>query len=944
MRQLHHSKITVRRARVCAAALAAGLMFGGHVQAQEAQAVDAEAEQDGESSETIIVTGSRLQSGFNAPTPVTVATATELDLAAPNNIADGLNQLPAFNNSLKSQNPGTAAAAGNSGQNLLNLRGLDPNRTLILLNGNRMVASNFLGSVDVNILPQALVQRVEVVTGGASAAYGSDAVAGVVNFILDEDMEGLKGEVTGGISDYGDMESFNASLAYGASLADDRLHILVSGEYFHQEGIRADETTGREWFDVAAGQYAIPGASTAVTVVPDIRASNGANGGMIPTGVLRGTTFLPGNQLGTFNFGTNTSASFQSGGDGPRINIGFAPSQERYNGFLRTQYEASDSLTIYAEGLYAHSHTNQGAFVNNHVGAGNQFTVFRDNAFLPPALATLMDARNLTSVPVGRYSPDWPLVEIESFTDVMRGALGVRGDLSDRWSWDSAVSYGRTEQDLYENNMTINRAVYAAVDAVRDPADSTKIVCRSTLAGLDAGCVPLNIFGLGAASDAALDYVLADGVKFLTLEQVVANANISGDLGDAFSFGAGPISIAAGVEYRSESAVQTTDALSPITTFTTGIRGAPASQNNRPGGLKFYNPLPFSGEYSVKEGYLEVGVPVLEDSLFGVALNLSGAVRYADYSLSGGVTTWKIGGEYEPIDGIRLRYTRSRDIRGASILELFNSASQSSNTQLYRGVNTPNLTIISGNPDLLPERADTTTFGVVVRPQFLPGLQLSADRYLIDIQDAIGALSAQQTIDGCAAGVQFLCDQLTYNASAGTLVTRTPTLNLAQQRVSGWDFEGLYSTSVGNGTLTLRALATHRTAAFRQLSNAAPISTLGEPDTPKWSGNFSVRYVADKWSLFVQERLISASLFDATKLEGRDTNLNTAPAVWYTTIGATYNLDLAGGEQELFVNVSNVFNRDPPIATRNPTSFSSPTNSAYDTIGRYLTMGIRFNF
>ncbi|MBB3953954.1 TonB-dependent receptor plug domain-containing protein [Novosphingobium sediminicola] len=907
----------------------------------ETAATQPSASEEKAGDQAIIVTGTRIQGGFNAPTPVTVASVEDLKQAAPTNIADGLNQLPAFNSSTRTTSPGTAAATGNNGQNLLNLRGLGPNRTLILLNGNRMVATNFLGSVDVNILPQALIKRVDVVTGGASAAYGSDAVSGVVNFVLDENLNGLKGEIRGGLSTYGDMGSKAASLAYGKSFIDDRLHILASAEYFQQDGIRADQSTGRAWFDKAAGQYAVPGAATTVSVVPDIRSSAGAYGGLITAGALKGITFLPNGQLGTFNYGTLTSSTFQSGGDGPRLNIGFSPSQERYNMFLRAAFDVTDKIQIFAEGLHAYSHTNQGAFVNSETGSANQFTIFRDNAYLPGALATLMDANHLTAVTVGRYSPDFPLVEIESVGKIYRGAIGAKADLGHDWKFDTTFNYGRSVQNLFENNLTINRNLYAAADAVRD--SSGNIVCRSTLSGLDVGCKPLNIFGVGSPGADAIRYVTGNSQKFLTMEQYVASANISGKLGERFSLGAGPISVATGVEYRKETAVQTTDALSPITTSTAGLRGAPSSQNNRPGGFNFFNPLPFTGSYTVKEGYLELGIPVLKDSPVGKSLSLSTAARYAYYSRTGGVTTWKLGAEYEPVDGIRLRAVRSRDIRGASILELFNPSTQSSNTQLYQGRNIQNLTISLGNPDLVPEKADTTTFGVVLRPAFIPGLQISVDRYVIKIKDAIGALTAQQTIDGCAAGSSFLCSQLTLT-TAGTLITRTPSLNLAVQQVSGIDFEAAYNRRIGPGTLTLRALATNRTSAYIILNGSAPISSLGETTTPRWTGNLSVRYATDKWSLFVQEQYISPSLFDATKVEGVDTNLNHTPAILYTNATFTYNLGLGGAKQQLFLSVNNLFNQDPPIATRNPTTFSSPTTGAYDSIGRYFTAGVRFQF
>jgi len=889
----------------------------------------------------VVVTGSRLQSGFTAPTPVTVASAEQLREAAPTNIADGLNQLPVFNGSLKTSNPGTTPGTGNSGQNLLSLRGLGANRNLVLLNGNRFVATNYTGSVDVNVIPQALVKRVEVVTGGASAAYGSDAVSGVINFVLDEEFEGIRGTVQGGVSTRGDLPSFGASVAGGKSFAGDRLHVLGAFEYFQEDGIRADKSTGRKWYDQAAGQYPVPGQPTGVTVVPDIRSSRGSYGGLITSGPLRGTTFLPGGELGVFDFGSFTSTSFQSGGDGPRINLGFAPDQSRYNGFVRLQFEASDAVQTYVEGTYAHAHTKLGAFANQHVGSANQFTIFRDNAFLPVALATRMDANRLASVVVGRFESDFPLVEIENFTNVYRVAGGFRADLGGNWKLDGSLAYGRTDLELRENNLTVNRNLYAALDSVRDA--SGNIVCRSTLSGLDAGCVPLNIFGVGSPSSAAIDYVIADGVAKLKLQQVVAGINIAGDLGDTFSLGAGPISVAAGAEYRKEKANQTTDAISRAITSTTGLRGAPASQNNRPGGFNLYNPLPFNGSYNIKEAYLEVGLPVLKDSPLGKALNVNGAVRYEDYSASGGVTTWKVGGDYEPIEGLRLRVTRSRDIRGPSLVELYDPGRQATLNSVYQGQTLQTRFFTSGNPNLLPERADTLTFGAVIRPAFLPGFQFSADRYEIEIKDAIDFLLPQQEIDLCAAGNQSFCSLITRNPD-NTLTVIGPNLNLSVLKAAGIDFEAVYSRPVGEGTLTLRGLANHRTSFYVTPLGSAPIHSLGEPSTPKWSANFQVRYETERWALFLQERFISRSKFNADRVEGVDTNLNHAEAVWYTDATFTYNFDVFGQQQQAFFSVSNLFDRDPPVATSDPSSFSVPTSSAYDPRGRYFNAGLRFRY
>ncbi len=905
----------------------------------------APAQATGETSvEEVVITGTRLQpTGFQAPTPVTATSADDLKRAAPRNLADALTQLPTFNANTKSENPTTAATGGTNGQNLLNLRGLGPNRNLILLDGRRLVATNSSGSVDINVLPQGLVQRVDVVTGGASAAYGSDAVAGVVNFVLDTRFEGLKGEVQGGASTHNDLPSGQASLAYGRSFMDGRLHFVASAEFAAQSGLGPNDDTKRDWFEKAAGQLPNPaGGSPSVLVVSDIRNGVATYGGLITNTVLKGTQFLPGGATSTFTPGSIVGTTFQSGGDGARINIGFSPDQVRYNGFSHLEFELTPDISLFAEGVYAKSHVTSDNFVNLHTGSASQFTIFRDNAFLPAAMLTKMVSSNLQSFTMGRYERDFPVVQIETISDMQRLAFGSKGRISGDWKYDSYVTYGQTKQELRENNLTINRRLYAAVDAVVSPTTG-KIVCRSTLSGLDAGCVPLNLFGEGAPSAEAIKYVTGDSVKYLTLQQTVAAVNFSGNLGETLNFGAGPIAVAFGGEYRKEKADQTVDALSPLVTDVTGIKGAPASQQGRPGSFNFFNPLPLSGDFDVKEAYGELGVPLLKDKPFVKALNMSLASRYADYSQSGGVTTWKYGLNYEVNDELRLRLTKSRDIRGPNILELFNSATQNSNNQIYKGKTTQALTISSGNPDLKPERATTLTYGVVYRPNYVPGLQASLDYYKISIDDAIGSLTAQQTLDQCAAGNQLLCSQFTVTAQ-NTLLIYTRQLNLSVQETAGYDFESAYKTEFMGGAASIRLLVNRSTLGYSQAPGSPKNTSLGTPNFPKWRGSLQARYAKDDWSVFLQERYISEALFDPDKVEGKDTNDNRAPAIGYTDITATYRLKLLGADQEAFFSVSNLFDQQPPVVTSNPTSFSSPTSTAYDRIGRYVSTGLRFKF
>lgn len=898
---------------------------------------------DASIAEEVLVTGTRLQAtGFETPTPVTAVTATGLRAAGPRNLADALVQLPAFNGSTRSEVPVSAATIGYNGQNLLNLRGLGPTRTLVLLDGRRLPTNNALGAVDINMLPQSLVKAVDVVTGGASAAYGSDAVAGVVNFVLDTHLEGLKSELQGGLSSHDDLPSRGLSLAFGHAFLDGRARIVASVEAASQAGLGPVAPTGRTWFDVPAGQIPNPAMGLPKTlVITDIRNGLGTYGGLIPSGPLKGTEFLPGGATTTFRPGSIVSSTFQSGGDGGKINIGFSPDQRRITTFVHGEIDTAEHLTLFAEGHLARTHVTANDIVNPQVGTANQFTIFRNNAYLPAPVLARMVAGGVQSFPLGRFERDFPVVQIEDITDMKRVVLGGRGKLGGSWRYELSGAYGQTDQEIAENNLTINRRLYAAADAVRNSAG--QIVCRSTLAGLDPGCVPLNLFGAGSPSAAAISYVTGNSIKYLKLRQTVAALDVHGDLGERFQLSAGPIAVATGLEYRKESANQTVDPLSPLVTDFTGVRGGPLVQQGRPGAFNFFNPLPFSGSYTVKEGYLEVGVPLVKQRPWFHALNFDAAARRSDYTQSGGVTTWKAGLNWELNGDLRLRLTKSRDIRGPNLQELFNTPIQNSNNQIYQGRTTPTLQFTAGNPDLTPEKAITLTYGVVYRPSWLTGLQLSLDRYDIAISNAIGVLTPQQEIDQCAAGNALLCSQFTVTPQ-GTLRIKTNYLNLSIQKVAGYDFEAAYVAALAGGQLTLHVLANHETAAYSQVPGSAILPTLGETTTPRWRGTVQAAFARGSWSGFVQERYISRSVFDATKVEGIDTSLNTTPAIFYADLSLSYRLGWTDKHPELFGTVNNVFNREPPIATLNPTTFSTPTTIAYDRIGRYYTAGLRFQF
>ncbi len=375
------------------------------------------------------------------------------------------------------------------------------------------------------------------------------------------------------------------------------------------------------------------------------------------------------------------------------------------------------------------------------------------------------------------------------------------------------------------------------------------------------------------------------------------------------------------------------------------MRGVPSSLTVAKVGIyQLNNPQPFSGSFNVKEEYLEVGVPLLKDLSFAQSLNLDAAVRHADYSQAGGVTTWKYGLNYLVVDDFRLRGTVSQDIRAPNILELFNSETQSNQTGVYNSKTTQIRVISSGNPDLVPEEALTWTYGAVLRPRWIEGLQASVDYYRIGITKAIGSLPFQTAINQCAAGNQTSCALITVNPD-GTLIIHTPAQNLSVMETAGYDMEADYNTPLFDGSLALRLLGNHLMSSYTISPGATTrTQTLGSPSSPSWKGTFSATYSQDSWSLFAQERYIGAAVIDPTMVQGVGLQLNNIPAVFYTDVTVKYRFQVAplgGGDQELFFTINNAFNKQPPISGGNPTNFSVPINFAYDAMGRYFSVGLR---
>jgi iron complex outermembrane receptor protein len=931
--------------------------------------------------EEVTVTGSRLTAGFATPTPVTVLSSDQLALVAPNNIAAALAQVPSLSNSQLTTNAGTASAAiagsqGTNGQSLLNLRGLGVNRTLVLMDGQRLGPTNVSDSVDVNLIPQNLVKRVDVVTGGASATYGSDAVAGAVNFVLDTRYQGLKADLSGGITTYGDAPNGNLSIGFGKAI-NDQVRVIGSLNLFAQGGIGLPPT-GRSWDDNAFGAYPNPvaGALPATLVVPNVRASNGTYGGLI-TGVqgctsascqaLIGQQFGAAGALEPYQQGSQPGSSFTSGGQGAYVVNGISPSENRQNAFVHAEWDVNSNLTLFSEGLFNRTYTSLQGQTPYETGP-YQLTIFRNNAYLPASLATVFAANpSMTSFTMGRFSPDLGDVYVDTLEEVGRFSVGAKGTINDRWTFDSSLGSQYTINNL-DMNDTINRNVYAAANAVVDPATG-QIVCGSTLQGYDPGCVPANFFGRNSISSAAANYIEGENRGDTVFKETAFEANLRGDLGDTLTLGAGPISVAVGMAYHHDSADRKVDSLSDIYTSCTGVPGCPTTYNGRYGGYEFYNPSPLHGWVSATEGYAELGIPLLKGLPFVKSLNADLAGRMTDYSISGAQDSWKLGLQWALDDNLLVRATSSQDIRAPDTLELFNTATTQVAQDLfpYSGAASQSrvtgLNISEGNPNLQPEIAHTSTAGIVLSPVWFPGFQSSIDYYRITIAHAIESLSAQGVVDGCYHGNQTDCALMTVNGTPVTsttgitaattgLVVNVPTENVGNESTSGVDLESAYTVRVGPGNFTARILGNYLLTENRATAaTGCPVTSvvgsiggcLGAVGYPRWTGNLSLKYDTERFGVYVQERLIDGGRADAWDELGVTINRNQVPTVTYTDLTLSYSLnELLGGDGSVYLNVTNLFNRNPPVTVTRATSWEDPTAyNVYDVLGRRFLLGVR---
>lgn len=929
--------------------------------AQEASSArEDETETAAPAADEVIITASRTATnGLQAPTPTQVVGVEVLERQAVTTVMEVLNQNPAFK---ATRSPGANATNTSSpAQATADLRALGGQRTLVLVNQSRVVpfapASN-LGvptTTDLNLFPTNMIERVDVVTGGASALYGSDAVSGVVNIIMKKKYEGV--EVTGqaGISQRGDYATQRLGFIAGTSFADGRGDVVISADYSNNNGmedIYSRDWGREEWMIVSNSQRTTPGTpgfgQPAFILSPNVHASLGS-GGVITSNIpgLNNMTFNPDGSIRPFDKGDIFGGQVMIGGEGQSIIKGVAqmPDVERFTTYGSIYFEFSDSLTGYIEGGYSRSV----GFLDGIAIRLPTITIQRDNPYIPASVAALLPATT-QSFNISRIAYDIGQNFYEVTNETPHAVVGFEGRLGGSWKWDAHASYGVNNYASRTFSNPVRANLNFAIDAVRDPV-SGDIVCRAVLQGnpAAAGCQPLNLFGENNFTEAARQYIWGSGLSEVKYDQLAFGANM---VGEPFSTWAGPVSVAFGGEYRRETQELTADEI-----------GA----NN--GFLTAGNAVPYSGAFNVKEAYIEATVPLARDMPFLQGLNLNGAFRYADYSTVGGQTAWKLGGTWEPVDGLNIRVARSRDIRAPAINELFSPGSNVTNTVtlvvdgVTKSASIPQNTS-RGNPDVGPEFADTLTIGAAYRGTgALRGFGLSVDYYNIKISDAITNLSTVNIANLCSNGDDYFCGLFSYGPDTNTADPNdrihtgliTGSLNVGAFEQKGIDVTLSYASNVGflgeGGRYSMSASGTYIFNAFVDSgTGAAPVDRAGENGwsnlgaIPRFRGNLSQTIGNRAWELTLQTIFISSGVQDVTynTLPTNTINDNDVPAVAYFNLfGKVFVGD--NKKFEMFWAINNLLDKDPPPIPYTILNF--PTNGQYyDKVGRNFTIGARVRF
>ena len=982
-------------------------MIGGFAAlafAAPAMAQDAPAPQDDTQLDEIVVTGSRIpQTNLVTTSPVTQVTGEDIDVAGVTRVEDLISQLP---QAFAAQN--STVANGASGTATVSLRNLGSSRTLVLIDGRRMgYGSPNDDAADLNQIPEQLVERVEVLTGGASAVYGSDAVAGVVNFIMRKDFEGLQIDAQYGFyqhnNDYdgvGDLrnviagraasnpsqfklpddnvadgESRSINITMGVSSPDGRGNITAYAGYRNNNPVLGAD---RDYSSCAlggeaAGAFTCGGSSTAF---PGrfISLENGANltvGGTTGTG---NGTFTPFSAAtGQYNYGP--------------LNYYQRP-DERYTLGAFGRYQVNDKVEAFAQLMFS-DYQSVAQIAPSGAFLGPIVPIQCDNALLSAQQRTAIGCGGaVTEVDmlIGRRNAEGGGRQDSINYTSYRGVAGVRGEITDGWNYDVAAQFSRVRlARTYLNDFSTTR-IGRALDVVDVGGTPT---CRSVVDQTDVNCVPYDIFSPGGVTPEALDYLQIPLIQTGETTQQVLTAAVTGDTGWSFPTAARNVQVAFGAEYRRDALASTTDV-----SFATGDgagQGGPT--------------IGFTGDTDVSEVFGEIQIPLADDQPWAYSASIDAAYRRSEYE-SFGADTYKVGADYAPIEDVRFRASYSRAVRAPNVIELFTAQGFNLFDQDYDpcdavtrpaadgpvpasciGTNPWQVTadestggllnspagqynfLQGGNPNLEPESADTYTFGVVLTPSALPGFNLSIDYYSIEVDNLIGSIGPLNTLDACYnAGNATACSLIVRDGPTGALwlndgnVVDT-NVNIGGLSTSGIDFNANYAfdledmgmSNMGSMQLSfvgtwLESLETDTGLGF---ANSVYDCTgffanqCGVPN-PEWRHRARTTWLTP-WDLAISGTWRHYGEAEIAVL-GADGSMNNSGPRLDKVLDSQNYFDLAATWQvmdtvTLRAGVNNVLDSDPPLSYSVGTTGNNNTYpQLYDALGRYFFFGVTANF
>ncbi|WP_206667922.1 TonB-dependent receptor plug domain-containing protein [Sphingomonas glacialis] len=975
-------------------ALAAGSIQPALAQQAPTLPQDAPTDANGEAPSTggdIVVTGSRIRSpNATSVSAITTVSGQEILNRGATRIEDLINTLPqAYADQGGGNRGGTVGASGTA---TINLRNLGNQRTLVLIDGRRLMqgdpARSAAQAADINNVPAALVDRIDVVTGGASAVYGSDAIAGVVNFVLKKNFDGFQADAQAGLFTHDNRNPIasvaraagqpvisgqtidggqqSVSLTFGKNFDEGRGNVTAFASYRQIAGVG---TADRDFStcNLAAGAAGYSCSLSSTTYPAQFQLTNPTTGAVRGSYTLDSTT---GNTLRTYR----TSDGFSNG---PTYDAQ-AP-DKRINADIFAHYKISDAVEVYGQFMFMRDEADirispTGVFTvaekincNNPYLSASQVNLICTSVGLTPAQSATVNVSFRDALAGSRH-------DYTNHTSY-QGVLGLRGDFASNWHYDAYAQYGRTEYD----STTINEISLAKfANALQAVNVGGQIVCAS--AATNPSCVPINLFAVNGITDSARAYVENTVHRTGYTQEFIASGSVSGNLGFGSPLASHPIGVAIGAEYRDEKLNFQPDSFYS----SKDVAGNSGGE------------FPAMGSFNVKEVYGEVRVPLIEARPFFHSLSAEGGIRYSNYSTAGDTIAFKAGAEWSPVRDLRLRGSFQRAVRAPNLTELFGPqrGTTASITDPCEGT-APKATAaqcalsgvsavqyrniapaagqqsgarVGGNPDLKPEVAYTKSFGAELTPRFLRGVTIGVDYFDIKVKKLISTVAPSIILNQCiATGVA--CDLIVRNPATGSLVNSgyvvTTYVNAGYLQTSGIDFTATASQQLGDifgghlGRVDLNFGGTRTEKYAVQVLPGAPVyrcdgyfgTTCGQP-IPHWRHRLLVNWTSPQGGFSVGGtwRYIGPTKNDKSSSA---TYLTGTYFAYDARLGATSYFDLTaavnvGKRFTLRGGVNNLLDRDPPL-TASAASTGQTSNGAffagmYDSLGRYVFAGVTARF